>query len=128
LNIYTYVFLSLNSGLSKYYKRITTNETHVKSVIECAALAKMSFYNEPLPMEPQRPNAFYFKDGLCWLSAVSGPKGAYLESAQPLPKNLDSAYGLRGCLGNFLSVVTTNLASYALIKVLGTTRNIFCET
>ena len=87
-------------------KRITTNETHVKSVIECAALAKMSFYNEPLPMTPQRPNAFYFKDGLCWLSAVSGPKGAYLESAQPLPKNHDSAYGLRGCLGNFLSVVT----------------------
>jgi len=89
-------------GLNKYFKRITTNETHVKSVIECAALAKMSFYNEPVPMKPQRPNAFYFKDGLCWLSAVSGPKGAYLESSQPLPKNLDSAYGLIGCLGYFL--------------------------
>jgi hypothetical protein len=70
--------------------------TNVSSVIECAIMAKMSWLN-PQPMK-LRANAFHFKDGKCWLALVSESKGAFLESAQPIPISVEAAHGLTGCL------------------------------
>jgi hypothetical protein len=82
--------------LNSYYKQLTVNGPAVLSLIECAALAKVTWFNtQPLT---KRSNAFYYKDGKCWLALVLGSKMAALELAQPLTKSVDAAYALAGHL------------------------------